>query len=116
MQQPCATTKDYSRAYTVLVRSYSLVVSNVCIDRSLVAREFDIPAVLGTGEASRRIRHGRSITVDGTQRLAITEPGNSVFRPPRDRYFCSTFVLWSVNGQNGTSERGKIGEWEAGCR
>ena len=45
-------------------------------DGSLVAREFDIPAVLGTGEASRRIRHGLSITVDGTQGLAITELGN----------------------------------------
>jgi len=41
---------------------------------SIVAREFGIPAVLGTGEASRRIHHGHSITVDGDQGLVLLEP------------------------------------------
>jgi phosphoenolpyruvate-protein kinase (PTS system EI component) len=33
---------------------------------SIVAREYGIPAVLGTGEATRRIESGQAITVDGT--------------------------------------------------
>jgi phosphohistidine swiveling domain-containing protein len=32
---------------------------------SIVAREYGIPAVLGTGSATRRIRSGQRITVDG---------------------------------------------------
>jgi pyruvate,water dikinase len=33
---------------------------------SIVAREYGIPAVMGTGVATRRIRSGQTITVDGT--------------------------------------------------
>ncbi|MBN1581185.1 MAG: phosphoenolpyruvate synthase, partial [Anaerolineae bacterium] len=33
---------------------------------SIVAREYGIPAVLGTGAATRRIHSGQTITVDGT--------------------------------------------------
>jgi pyruvate,water dikinase len=33
---------------------------------SIVAREYGLPAVLGTGSATRRIRNGQVITVDGT--------------------------------------------------
>jgi pyruvate,water dikinase len=34
---------------------------------SIVAREYGIPAVLGTGVATRRIRSGQTIAVDGSQ-------------------------------------------------
>jgi phosphoenolpyruvate synthase/pyruvate phosphate dikinase len=33
---------------------------------SIVAREYGLPAVLGTGSATRRIQHGQLITVDGS--------------------------------------------------
>ena len=33
---------------------------------SIVAREYGIPAVLGTGSATARIETGDTITVDGT--------------------------------------------------
>jgi pyruvate,water dikinase len=33
---------------------------------SIVAREYGIPAVMGTGSATRRIRDGERVTVDGT--------------------------------------------------
>jgi pyruvate,water dikinase len=36
---------------------------------SIVAREYGIPAVLGTGVATRRIHSGQVITVDGTTGL-----------------------------------------------
>jgi pyruvate,water dikinase len=32
---------------------------------SIVAREYGIPAVMGTGVATRRIQNGQIITVDG---------------------------------------------------
>jgi len=32
---------------------------------SIVAREFGIPAVMGTGVATKRIQSGQTITVDG---------------------------------------------------
>jgi pyruvate,water dikinase len=46
-------------------------VGGVLAHGSIVAREFGIPAVLGTGEASQRIRHGQRITVDGDQGLVL---------------------------------------------
>src|SRR3712207_1292459 len=52
-------------------------VGGVLAHGSIVAREFGIPAVLGTAEASRRIRHGQRITVDGDQGLVLLEPGNT---------------------------------------
>ncbi|MDQ3795352.1 MAG: PEP-utilizing enzyme, partial [Actinomycetota bacterium] len=51
-------------------------VGGVLAHGSIVAREFGIPAVLGTGEASQRIRHGQRITVDGDQGLVLLEPDN----------------------------------------
>jgi pyruvate,water dikinase len=32
---------------------------------SIVAREYGIPAVMGTGVATRRIQSGQTVTVDG---------------------------------------------------
>ena len=32
---------------------------------SLIAREYGIPAVVGTGDATRRLRTGQLVTVDG---------------------------------------------------
>jgi hypothetical protein len=46
-------------------------VGGVLAHGSIVAREFGIPAVLGTGEASQRIRHGQRLTVDGDQGLVL---------------------------------------------
>jgi rifampicin phosphotransferase len=38
---------------------------------SIVAREYGIPAVMGTGVATRRIRDGQTITVDGSAGMVI---------------------------------------------
>jgi pyruvate,water dikinase len=40
---------------------------------SIVAREYGIPAVLGTGVATRRIHNGQVITVDGAQGTVLLE-------------------------------------------
>lgn len=55
-------------AWTPLFAMASAVVTDVggpLSHGSIVAREYGIPAVLGTGVATRRIQSGQSITVDG---------------------------------------------------
>src|SRR5215204_6113050 len=55
-------------AWTSLFAMASAVVTDVggpLSHSSIVAREYDIPAVLGTGVATRRIRSGQSVRVDG---------------------------------------------------
>jgi phosphoenolpyruvate synthase/pyruvate phosphate dikinase len=59
-------------AWTPLFARASAVVTDIggpLSHGSIVAREYGIPAVLGTGEATRRIRSGQLITVDGTAGL-----------------------------------------------
>lgn len=59
-------------AWTPLFAMASAVVTDIggpLSHGSIVAREYGIPAVLGTGVATRRIRHGQMITVDGSAGL-----------------------------------------------
>ncbi len=56
-------------AWTPLFTRAAAVVTDVggpLSHGSIVAREYGIPAVLGTGTATERIRSGQVITVDGT--------------------------------------------------
>jgi pyruvate,water dikinase len=56
-------------AWTPLFAMASAVVTDIggpLSHGSIVAREYGIPAVMGTGLATRRIRDGQMITVDGT--------------------------------------------------
>ena len=40
-------------------------IGSITAHGSIVAREYGIPAVLGTGNATRIIKHGQEIEVDG---------------------------------------------------
>jgi rifampicin phosphotransferase len=66
-------------AWTPLFAMASAVVTDVggpLSHGSIVAREYNIPAVMGTGVATKRIRSGQMITVDGgagTVNLSKTE-------------------------------------------
>ena len=40
-------------------------VGSILAHGSIVAREYGIPAVLGVGDGTKRIRHGQTITIDG---------------------------------------------------
>ena len=56
-------------AWTPLFAMASAVVTDIggpLSHGSIVAREYGIPAVLGTGSATARIRSGQSVTVDGS--------------------------------------------------
>jgi pyruvate,water dikinase len=56
-------------AWTPLFTMASAVVTDLggpLSHSSIVAREYGIPAVLATGMATRRIRDGQTITVDGS--------------------------------------------------
>jgi phosphoenolpyruvate synthase/pyruvate phosphate dikinase len=56
-------------AWTPLFARAAAIVTDVggpLSHGSIVAREYGIPAVLGTGAATKRIRSGQVITVDGS--------------------------------------------------
>ena len=56
-------------AWTPLFAMASAVVTDIggpLSHGSIVAREYGIPAVMGTGVATRRIQSGQTIVVDGT--------------------------------------------------
>jgi len=53
---------------------------------SIVAREYHIPAVLGTGVATERIAHEQTITVDGDRgEVYLSEAERVTVAPPRSR-------------------------------
>ena len=55
-------------AWTPLFALASAIVTDIggpLSHSSIVAREYGLPAVLGTGVATRRIHSGQTITVDG---------------------------------------------------
>jgi phosphohistidine swiveling domain-containing protein len=55
-----AWTPLFARAAAVVTDAGTLAAH-----ASLVAREYGIPAVVGTGDATRRLRNGQMVTVDG---------------------------------------------------
>jgi pyruvate,water dikinase len=67
----CPTTTPAWTPLFSQARGLVTDVGGVLAHGSIVAREFGIPAVLGTGEASKRIRHGQRITVDGDRGLVL---------------------------------------------
>jgi pyruvate,water dikinase len=65
-------------AWTILFARASAVVTDVggpLSHGSIVAREYGIPAVLGTGTATKLIHSGQVITVDGSAGVVTLEKG-----------------------------------------
>jgi pyruvate,water dikinase len=63
-------------AWTPLFAMASAVVTDIggpLSHGSIVAREYGIPAVMGTGVATRRIQSGQTVTVDGTEGTVTLE-------------------------------------------
>jgi pyruvate,water dikinase len=61
----CPTTTPAWTPLFSQARGLVTDVGGVLAHGSIVAREYDIPAVLGTGTATRRVRSGQRILVDG---------------------------------------------------
>jgi phosphoenolpyruvate synthase/pyruvate phosphate dikinase len=62
----CPTT---SPAWSVLFTQAGALVTDgggLLAHAAVIAREYGIPAVLATGDATRRLRDGDAVTVDGT--------------------------------------------------
>ncbi len=47
---------------------------------AIIARSFEIPAVLGLSTISGRVRHGETIIVDGNRGIVITDPDEETIR------------------------------------
>jgi phosphohistidine swiveling domain-containing protein len=85
----CPTTTPAWTPLFSQARGLVTDVGGVLAHGSIVAREFGIPAVLGTGEASQRIHHGQRVTVDGDRGLVHlgsgTEPsGAPTYHPGKE--------------------------------
>jgi rifampicin phosphotransferase len=68
-------------AWTPLFARAAAVVTDVggpLSHGSIVAREYGIPAVLGTGAATKRIRSGQMVTVDGSTGLVTLSRGDEL--------------------------------------
>ncbi len=64
-------------AWTPLFARAAAIVTDVggpLSHGSIVAREYGIPAVLGTADATRRIRTGQLVTVDGAAGTVTISP------------------------------------------
>jgi rifampicin phosphotransferase len=94
-------------AWTPLFAMASAVVTDIggpLSHGSIVAREYGIPAVMGTGVATRRIHNGQTITVDGTKGEVILETSEGeqpVAAPP---------IEWPVPEKGATFARGSLAE------
>src|SRR6266540_536419 len=49
-------------------------VGGILAHGSIIAREYGIPAVMGTGDGTERIHHGQTIAVDGDRGLVVLSP------------------------------------------
>ena len=76
-------------AWTSLFARAGAVVTDIggpLSHSSIVAREYGIPAVLGTAVATRRIVDGQQVTVDGDAgKVYLAEPESAVTRPEHRR-------------------------------
>jgi phosphoenolpyruvate synthase/pyruvate phosphate dikinase len=61
----CPTTTPAWTPLFAQARGLVTDVGGILAHGSIVAREYGIPAVMGTGNATQRIAHGQLITVDG---------------------------------------------------
>lgn len=77
--------KATSPAWTPLFARAAAVVTDggtLAAHASLIAREYAIPAVVGTGDATTRLHNGQIVTVDGsTGTVTPTAPGDADARP-----------------------------------
>jgi rifampicin phosphotransferase len=76
--------KATAPAWTPLFARAAAVVTDggtLAAHASLIAREYGIPAVVGTGDATHRLRTGQLVTVDGTTGVVTVHPAPA--GPPR---------------------------------
>ncbi len=94
-------------AWTPLFAMASAVVTDIggpLSHGSIVAREYNIPAVMGTGVATRRIQSRQTITVDGTRgevRIETSDDDQPLPAPPSE---------WPLPEKGVTFARGSLAE------
>ena len=94
-------------AWTPLFAMASAVVTDIggpLSHGSIVAREYGIPAVMGTGVATRRIQNGQMITVDGIKGEVILESDGEEVPS------AASTVEWPVPEKGVTLARGSLAE------
>ncbi len=90
-------------AWTPLFAMAAAVVTDIggpLSHGSIVAREYGIPAVMGTGVATKRIKSGQTITVDGS--------AGTVTLATRLEPAASTSIEWKLPNPKGQYMRGSV--------
>ena len=90
-------------AWTPLFAMASAVVTDIggpLSHGSIVAREYGIPAVMGTGVATKRIQSGQTITVDGS--------AGTVTLAARPEPAASATIEWKLPNPKGQYMRGSV--------
>ena len=91
-------------AWTPLFARAAAVVTDIggqLSHGSIVAREYGIPAVMGTGVATKRIQNGQTITVDGST-------GEVVLQKSRGEQAPSAAIEWKLPNPKGQYMRGSV--------
>jgi phosphohistidine swiveling domain-containing protein len=91
-------------AWTPLFARATAVVTDIggqLSHGSIVAREYGIPAVMGTGVATKRIHSGQTITVDGSTGEVVLHKSRGEQAPP-------TAIEWKLPNPKGQYMRGSV--------
>jgi pyruvate,water dikinase len=70
----CPTTNPAWTPLFAQARGLVTDIGGIAAHGSIVAREYGIPAVMGTGNATQRIQSGRVVTVDGDAGVVTLDP------------------------------------------
>lgn len=103
-------------AWTPLFARAAAVVTDggtLAAHASMVAREYGIPAVVGTGDATRRLRPGQRVTVNGTTGTVARAPPDLTVDPA---HLSSCEAITTADPQNrATNSRRRDGRWVRGA-
>jgi phosphohistidine swiveling domain-containing protein len=93
-------------AWTPLFARAAAVVTDIggqLSHGSIVAREYGIPAVMGTGVATKRIQSGQTITVDGSTGEVVLHKSEATQTPPA--------IEWTLPNPKGQYMRASIADF-----
>jgi len=93
------------------VKGIAMDVGGRTTHTAIIARSFEIPAVLGTGTISREVRNGDEIIIDGNEGLVIIKPTaevRSLYRKKQQDYEREESQLLTLNDLEAETRDGKL--------
>ncbi|MFP4509290.1 MAG: phosphoenolpyruvate--protein phosphotransferase [Spirochaetaceae bacterium] len=94
-----------------MIRGIAMDAGGKTSHTAILARAFEIPAVLGLGDFSSRVKNGSHIIVDGSRGLVVLEPDEETLRDYREQlsaYRKREVQLMSLNDLPAETRDGKL--------